>query len=82
MIIQRDFGIDEYLGRKRKNHPTKYMNYWQITKYDPKNRDEHNRYLKDEWTEYGDIGNLFDGKKLTFAEYFNIESKYKTKKVT
>ena len=49
---------------------------WQITKYDPKNRDENRVYLKDDWTEYGDIGQTFDGKKLTFAEYLEVEAKY------
>lgn len=37
---------------------------WQITKYDPKNRDENNRYLKDEWTDYSSIGEIFEGKEL------------------
>ena len=52
------------------------MYYWQITKYDPKNRDRNGVYLKDEWIDHSDIGKTFDGKKLTFSEYFNTESKY------
>jgi hypothetical protein len=49
---------------------------WQITKYDPQNRDENNRYLKDEWTEYSDIGKVFEGKKLTYKDYVKVEKIY------
>ena len=52
------------------------MFYWQITKYDPKNRDADGIYLKDEWTDHSDIGQIFEGKQLTFAEYLAIETKY------
>ena len=49
---------------------------WQITKYDPQNRDVNRVYLKDEWTDFSDIGKIFDGKELTFTEYLGIETKY------
>ncbi len=49
---------------------------WRVTKYDPKNRDHNGWYVKDEWTDYSDIGKSFEGKRLTFWEYFNVESKY------
>ena len=52
------------------------MFYWQITKYDPENRDATGVYLKNEWTDYGEVGRTFDGKKLTFAEYLEVEAKY------
>ena len=47
-----------------------------ITKYDPQNRDAEGRYLKDEWTEYGDIGRKFGGKEFTYQEYAKIEEKH------
>ena len=46
---------------------------WQITKYNPKYRNADRAYLKDEWTEYGDIGKTFEGKKLTYEEYEKVE---------
>jgi hypothetical protein len=49
---------------------------WRVTKYNPKNRDKDGIYLKNEWIRYNDLGKNFEGKKLTFSEYFNIESKY------
>ncbi len=49
---------------------------WRITKYDPKNRNELGYYLKDEWTEYGDIGRSFDGKIFTYEEYVIVEDAY------
>jgi hypothetical protein len=49
---------------------------WRVTKYDPKNRDHNGWYTKDEWTDHSDVGKTFESKKLTFSEYFNVESKY------
>ena len=49
---------------------------WCITKYDPKNRDKNRVYLKGEWTEYGDIGKIFEGKELTYEEYVKVEWAY------
>ena len=48
---------------------------WRITKYDPKNRD-NGIYLKDEWTDYSDIGKIFDGKILKEDEYLKTEGAY------
>ena len=49
---------------------------WQITKYNPKNRDKDGIYLKDEWTEYSDIGKIFEGKELAYEEYEKVEEKH------
>ena len=54
----------------------KLMFYWQITKYDPQNRDADGVYLKDEWTGYGDIGRIFEGKVLTLEDYVKAEEMY------
>lgn len=52
------------------------MFYWRITKYDPQYRDERGAYLKNEWTEYDDIGQTFEGKTLTLKEYLKTEDAY------
>ena len=49
---------------------------WQITKYDPKNRDADRVYLKDEWTDYSCIGKSFEGKELTYEDYLKVEDAY------
>jgi len=52
------------------------MFHWRITKYDPQYRDNRGAYLKDEWTDYGDIGKTFEGKILTLEEYLKTEDAY------
>lgn len=52
------------------------MHYLRITKYDPKNRDHNGWYIKDEWTDYSDIGKPFEGKILTREEYLQVENAY------
>jgi len=49
---------------------------YRITKYDPINRDATGRYLKNEWTYYGDIGKTYDDEILSFDEYGSMENKY------
>lgn len=44
---------------------------FEVMKYNPKYRDSYGSYLKDEWTSYSDISELFDGVVLTF---WNIKS--------
>ncbi len=41
-----------------------------VSKYNNK-VDKHN-----EWTDYSDIGKVFDGKKLTMDEYLSVEQNY------
>ena len=52
------------------------MLFYRVTKYDPKNRSSRGIYTVNEWTSYCDIGKIFDGKKLTFEEYREIEDRY------
>lgn len=49
---------------------------WRITKYNPVYRNNNGNYLKDEWTDYSDIGKSFEGIRLTETEYAKIENAY------
>ncbi len=49
---------------------------YRITKYNPMNRDEQGSYTQNEWTEFNQIGKVFNSKIFTFDEYINIENKY------
>ncbi len=49
---------------------------YRICKYNPKHRREGGAYLKDEWTDYSDIGRVFSGKVLTESEYLSVERNY------
>ncbi len=46
-----------------------------ITKYPPWNY-VNGCYTKDEWTDYSDIGKIFDDKLFTLEEYLLVEQKY------
>jgi len=52
------------------------MYTYRVTKYNPKFRNEQGVYLKDEWTEFGDIGRSFEGKILMEDEYLKTEDAY------
>ena len=47
-----------------------------ITKYNPIFRDENGIFKKIEWISFFQIGQLFDGVKLTFESYSKTERKY------
>lgn len=47
-----------------------------VTKYNPIYRNEKGGYMKDEWTDFSDIGETFDGKVLTREEYEEVEQHY------
>ena len=49
---------------------------WRITKYDPQYRDKSGAYLKDEWIDYGEIGQTFEGKEFTLDDYLKTEEAY------
>ncbi|WP_434799127.1 hypothetical protein [Terrisporobacter vanillatitrophus] len=51
------------------------MNY-RISKYDPKYRDEHGIYTRNEWTSISDVGEYFNGYEVTMEEYLDTENKY------
>lgn len=52
------------------------MYNYRITKYNPKFRNKKGWYMKDEWTEFRDIGKKFGGKILTSKEYMKVEDAY------
>lgn len=49
---------------------------WRITKYDPKKRNSQGWFFEDTWTSYSDIGSIYQGEKLTYNEYEQVESLY------
>ncbi|MEK5464930.1 hypothetical protein MKY64_07940 [Paenibacillus sp. FSL R7-0210] len=49
---------------------------WRITKYNPEYRNNHDQFMKEDWTSFSDIGKPFNGEILTFNDYIKIESKY------
>lgn len=51
------------------------MNYYKISKYNPHNY-FNGIYMLDEWTDYSDIGEQFQGKILTEEEYISVENNY------
>lgn len=52
------------------------MYAYRITKYNPCFRDKSGVYLRNEWTEYSDIGKLFADGILTMEDYLMIEKRY------
>ena len=52
------------------------MNYYRITKYNPKNRNEDGHYLLDEWICPSEVGNDFNGVTFSKEDYFKVETKY------
>lgn len=49
---------------------------YRITKYNPIFRNEKGAYQKDEWTDFSDIGKVFEGAELLVDEYMRTESLY------
>lgn len=49
---------------------------WQITKYDPRKRNSQGWFLEDTWISYGDIGRSYQGEKLTYDRYVQVENSY------
>lgn len=49
---------------------------YRITKYNPKNRNEHGYYQKEDWIGVSDIGKTFCKKKLTLQKYLQVEDAY------
>lgn len=47
-----------------------------IVKYKPQYYNEKGVYCKDEWTERGEIGSVFNGQIFTIEEYMAVEQKY------
>jgi len=51
------------------------MNYFRISKYNPKFR-INGSYMLDDWTSFFDVGKSFFGKKLTLKAYEEVELNY------
>ena len=49
---------------------------YRVTKYDPRFRDTDDRYTRDDWTFYAQIGKRVGGHVLTVAEYLRTEALY------
>lgn len=49
---------------------------YRITKYDPKNRNNLGHYKMDEWIAISDIGQIYNGKRVSKTEYFKAENAY------
>ena len=49
---------------------------WRITKYDPKYRDSRGAFLKNDWISFSEVGDIFEGKKLTIEDYLKVENAY------
>ncbi|MBI5530527.1 MAG: hypothetical protein HY918_03430 [Candidatus Doudnabacteria bacterium] len=52
------------------------MYTYRITKYNPKNRNKNGIYLKDDWTDFSDIGKKINGKIFTLKQYLKVENSY------
>lgn len=51
------------------------LNQYRISKYDPSNRVGY-MYIVDEWTDYSDIGKVYNGFAFTLEEYEKTENSY------
>lgn len=51
------------------------MNSFRISKYDP-SFIKDGKFIKDEWTDYSDIGEKFEGGTFTEQEYLLVEQNY------
>jgi hypothetical protein len=49
---------------------------YRVTKYNPAYRNEQGWYLRDDWTEYGDIGKKYNNEIVTLDEYLKMENNY------
>lgn len=52
------------------------MNEYRVTKYNPEFRNEYDHYIRDEWTNFKQIGDPFSGVVLTLDEYKRVEDAY------
>ncbi|MEO7174621.1 MAG: hypothetical protein ABIV51_02280 [Saprospiraceae bacterium] len=52
------------------------LSAFRVVKYNPKFRNDQGHYMKNEWSDFSDIGSEFDGQILTFEEYLMVENLY------
>ena len=51
-------------------------NHYRVTKYDPVLRDTSGAYTGDDWIMFEQIGQTFDGVRLTLAMYLDVEARH------
>ena len=52
------------------------MNFYRISKYNPKFRDKFGAFTIREWTSISDVGRIYGGKTFTMQDYFQTENQY------
>lgn len=48
----------------------------EIVKYAPEYYDSKGTYTRDEWSDFSDIGRIFNHKRLTLKQYLAVEDRY------
>jgi hypothetical protein len=52
------------------------LHHYRLTKYDPLLRDPSGAYTGDDWTMFEQIGQIFDGVRLTLSTYLDVEAQH------
>lgn len=52
------------------------MQFWRVTKYNPRHRNRRGHYKAEDWSSVSDIGRVFNGETLTVQDYLKTESAY------
>lgn len=52
------------------------MKHYRVTRYNPEHRDSDGFYIRDDWTDINDIGNIYNSKELKYSEYKSMEDLY------
>ena len=66
----------ESLALKRLNSYQYARETHEIVKYSPEHYDSNGHYKKDEWSNFSDIGRVFNHKRFTFEQYLIVEDQY------
>lgn len=68
--------IDNFFEQYVRNNSFSSRYYNEIVKYNPKFYDSDGCYRHDEWTEFSDIGKVFDGHVFDLKEYMATEERF------
>jgi hypothetical protein len=52
------------------------LHHYRVTKYDPALRDDRGAYTGNDWTMFDQIGETFDGVRLTLSTYLDVEARH------
>lgn len=52
------------------------LHHYRVTKYDPPLRDETGAYTGDDWSMFKEVGEMFDGVRLTLSTYLDVEARH------